>query len=134
MAVAYEDLLGKPYALHSVDCSTVAETVLRRLGQDPPPTSPWRIPASKGQQGEFEAYLEEAASRWTSLGTDIRKATEPGDIVLTGSEAARGMFVLVDGTAGLFLTAQPRQGVVAVGRSHLLRLSRQILGIYRLAP
>ncbi len=134
MAVQYEDLLGTPYRLHAVDCSTVAETVLERLGCTPPPTAPWRIPASSGQQGEFEAYLEGAASRWVSLGQDVRKANQDGDIILTGDTATRGMFVAVDGPGGLYLTAQPRQGIVAVGRAQVMRLSRTVLGVYRLKP
>jgi hypothetical protein len=132
MAVLYEDLLGKPYRLHAVDCSTVAETVLARLGLHAPPTSPWRVPCSSGEQGEFEAYLGGAASRWEVLGRDVRAATQDGDIILTGAGVSRGMFVTVDSLAGLFLTAQTRQGVVAVGRSHLMRMSRSVLGVYRL--
>lgn len=131
------DLLGVPYLLHGrlprgLDCSTLAEEVLSRLGKTPPVTSPFRVPNSSGQLGEFEEYLGAQAEQLERIGDDVRKATEPGDLVLSASRqlrAGRGMWVLAE--PGLFLTAQPRPGVVAHSIDTILRARPRILGVYR---
>lgn len=136
----YLDLLGVPYLLHGrlprgLDCSTLAEEVLTRLGMTPPVTSPFRVPNCSGELGEFEEYLVAQAEQLEPLGTDLRRATKPGDLVLTaprGVAAGRGMWVLAE--PGLFLTAQPRVGVVAHGLETILRARPQILGVYRCCP
>jgi cell wall-associated NlpC family hydrolase len=136
----YLDLLGTPYLLHGrlprgLDCSTLAEEFLTRLGMTPPVTSPFRVPNSSGQLGEFEDYLVSQRAQMERLGDDVRRATEPGDLVLTSPRqvrAGRGMWVLAE--PGLFLTAQPRHGVVAHPVDTVLRARPKILGVYRCRP
>ena len=136
----YLDPLGVPYLLHGrlprgLDCSTLAEEVLTRLGMTPPVTSPFRVPNSSGQLGEFEDYLVAQAAQLEPLGKDLRRASEPGDMVLTAprmARAGRGMWVVAE--PGLFLTAQPRVGVVAHPLETILRARPQVLGIYRCRP
>lgn len=136
----YLDLLGVPYLLHGrlprgLDCSTLAEEVLTRLGKTPPVTSPFRVPNSSGQLGEFEEYLIAQADQMERLGDDVRTATEPGDVVLTSPRkirAGRGMWVVAE--PGLFLTAQPRVGVVAYPVDTILRARPHVLGVYRCRP
>jgi cell wall-associated NlpC family hydrolase len=132
----YLDLLSVPYKLHGrmprgLDCSTVCEEVLNRLGLSPPPTSPFRYPASAGELGEFEKYMMEASARMERLGRCISLATKPGDLVLTASHQNRGMYVYVGDN--LFLTAQPRVGVSAHSRSAIQRTKPKVLGVYRCA-
>lgn len=138
-ALAWDDLLGQPYALHGAgggyDCSTVAETVLRRLGSEPPPTSPFRIASSAGTQEEFEQYLAEGAAQYVKLGESIGHATREGDLLLVAhgvSLVGRGMYVLVNARTGTFLTASPSSGVVATSRAAITRLRQRVLGVYRL--
>ena len=137
MAFGWHDLLGTPWRLHGatprgLDCSTVAETILRRIGLSPPETSPYRIPGSKGEEGEIAAYLAGMDSFYTRLGDDISLATQTGDIVVVGEEGrshARGMLVLVEPDRGTFLTALESSGVVAVRRWAITK--NPILGVYR---
>lgn len=140
MALEYEDLLGQPYKLHGrlpegLDCSTLWEEVQRRLGADPPATNPYRLLASSGEQGEFEDYLEEMASRFQALGTRLEDARHAGDMILTtgGScGAGRGLLTLADPALGLFLSCYPRGGVVALTRDKVARAyASSILGVYR---
>jgi cell wall-associated NlpC family hydrolase len=136
----YLDLLGVPYLLHGrlpkgLDCSTLAEEVLTRLGKTPPVTSPFRVPNSSGQHGEFESYLVAQAARMDRLGENLRQANQPGDLVLTSARlgrGGRGMWVVAE--PGLFLTAQPRAGVVAHTSDTILRARPKILGVYRCLP
>jgi len=137
MALAYLDLVGVPYHLHGrlphgLDCSTVLEEVLSRLGIDPLHTSPFRYPNSSGELGEFEGYLSEIQSRLKPMGTNLALATQPGDAVLVSGQAcsaSRGMYTLVE--PGLFLTSHPRSGVTLVPVEVVRRLRQPILGVYR---
>ncbi len=133
----YHDLLGVPYKLHGrlptgLDCSTLAEEVLTRLGMSPPSTSPFRIPNSSGALEEFEAYLEAQAQSIQRLGDTLSLATQPGDLILTSGAAARGMWVVAE--PGCFLTAQPRVGVRAADAATVIRSRPSILGVYRCIP
>jgi|GEM_PF-2525272 len=140
MVVEYEDLLGVPYKLHGVlpeglDCSTLWEEIQRRMGNTPPPTSPFRCAASSGEFGEFENYLVETASRFECLGYSVGKATRCGDFVLLKGGACgvgRGLITLVDPSSGLFLSSLPRTGVTALTRDKVLRAwGRDVLAAYR---
>ena len=132
----FDDLIGRPYRLHGadeqgMDCSTVAETVLRRLGYDPPPLGPFRIPGSAGAQGEIRDYLRDHSYEW--LGRALSDARKEGDLVLVepARGLGRGLFALADARTGTFLTADRQHGVVAVTRAALYRLPQRVLGVYR---
>ncbi len=138
MSVEWEDLLGKPYQLHGgsgYDCSTVAEEVMTRLGLEPPPTSPFRVPCSSGEQAEFEAYLRQGADRYRRIGDTLRAATKEGDLVLVAhgdGQVGRGLYTLVSAANGTFLSASPGSGVFAASRATIARLDQRVLGVYRL--
>ena len=135
--VAWEDLLGTPWVLHGtdergLDCSTVSEEILRRLGHEPPPSSPYRLEGSRGEAGEMASYLAYMGDFFERLGDDVRLATRAGDIVVVREgdcPTARGMFVLVDPDRGTFLTALDGPGVIATRRWALTR--HKIVGVYR---
>ena len=137
MALSYVDMIGVPYLLHGVlpsglDCSTTCEEVLRRLGLQAPPTSAFRYPASSGELGEFEKYMNRARSKVTRVGTHLGAATRVGDLLLVSDPAGvgqRGMYVLVE--QDLFLTSHPRTGVTPTTRQAIMRLRPTILGVYR---
>tara|TARA_R100001530_G_C4214713_1_gene128381 strand:+ start:191 stop:571 length:381 start_codon:yes stop_codon:yes gene_type:complete len=116
-----------------MDCSTVAEEVLRRAGTPPPATSPFRFKGSRGSLGEFEEYLGEQEEAWERIGGSPLDATKIGDLVLVAEgKASRGLFVLVAPQTGTFLTSLRRTGVISVSRSTVLRSASRVLGVYRL--
>lgn len=134
MPFAWHDLLGTPWMLHGrtkdgMDCSTVAEEVLSRLGYDPPASNPYRLEGSAGEQGEIGAYLGLLEAAYTRLGSEASLATERGDLVLCADEGglARHLYILVEPARGTFLTASHDHGVIAVRRFML----RQVAGVYR---
>lgn len=133
----FSDLLGRPWALHGedssgMDCSTVSEAVLRRLGFDPPSLSPFRVNGSEGHLEEFERYLACNAGAFSRVGRRLCDARQQGDLLLTTPPGGgRGLFVAVDVPGGLFLTATKAHGVQAVSRSVLYRLPQNIVGVYR---
>ena len=133
--VAWTDLLGRPWRLHGtgpegMDCSTVAEEVLRRLGGDPPPASPYRLQYAKGQENAAQAFLGDFSSHYEEVGTDLSAATQEGDLVLANDRRGhpRALFVLVSAERGTFLTADHNSGVVATRRYTI----RDVAGVYRL--
>jgi cell wall-associated NlpC family hydrolase len=135
MSFCWHDLLGVPWRLHGrsksgMDCSTVAEEILARLGHSPPPTSPYRCESSAGDQGEMFSYLDYLKSSYELLGQSSSCATERGDLVLCGDERgiARHLFVLVEPSRGTFLTASHDRGVIAVRRYML----SNVRGVYRI--
>jgi len=134
----WADLLGRPWVLHGdsaegMDCSTVAEEVLRRAGTPPPATSPFRFKGSRGSLGEFEEYLSEQEGAWERVGDNPMAATQVGDLVMVAEgKASRGLFVLVAPQTGTFLTSLRRTGVISVNRSTVLRSASRVLGVYRL--
>lgn len=134
MSVAWHDLLGTPWKLHGedrsgMDCSTVAEEILRRTGTSPPATSPFRSATSAGDEGEMASYFSYLEGGFEKLGDDLRCATRAGDLVLGEDEngLARHLFVLVEPARGTFLTASHNRGVVAVRRFAI----RRVAGVYR---
>ena len=134
VGVRWMDLLGSPYKLHGTgedgyDCSSLAEVIVRRTGQDVPPTSPFRIPDSQGTAGEVEAYFDAMDKAYTKVGVKIHMAKYAGDLVLCSDEhgVPRGLFVLVEPNRGTFLTAHPTAGVVSMRRFAI----KNIVGIYR---
>lgn len=129
----WQDLLGRPFRLHGcgkegMDCSTVAEEILRRLGKTPPSTSPFRGRSHSGQ--EMEGYFETMSSSYEKIGQDSTKATQNGDVVLSYNKAGdpTAMFVLVDQNKGTFLTSEHGSGVRATRRF----LLGEVYGVYRL--
>ena len=121
MSVEWKDLLGRPFKLHGssqsgMDCSTVAETILTRLGKAAPPTSPYRSVVHSGS--EMGTYFNHMGDCYDLVGVDPRTATEVGDIVLArNSEGlATMMYVLVDADSGTFLTAEHQGGVRSTRR------------------
>jgi hypothetical protein len=121
MTLEWHDLLGIPFKLHGndsegMDCSTVAETVLKRLGKNAPPTSPYRSVAHSG--AEMGSYFTQMGDAYSLVGVDTRTATELGDVVLARNPEGMPtmMFVLVDVSSGTFLTAEHQGGVRATRR------------------
>ncbi len=131
--VDFSDLLGKPYALHAMDCSTIAEEINRRAGRQVPPTSFFRQPGSQGEAHEVETYLGDGG--WTRAGDQFQDAKQVGDLVLVdpdGNGLARGLWTLVDCRSGTFLTAAPAHGVVAMTRSAAAGFAHKVFGVYRI--
>ena len=85
----WHDLLGTPWRLHEsrpgvgggMDCSTLAETVLRRLGGEPPSTNPFRQRESEGVRNEMGSYFAYLDAAYERLGDSISCATRRGDLV-----------------------------------------------------
>ena len=138
MEGTWHDLLGTPCELHGkrvgpeggLDCSTLAEVVLERLGKKPPATSPYRLASSAGEldeMGSYFAYLEQA---YEKLGETVACATERGDLVLARCEEgiARHLYVCVEPERGTFLTTTHNVGVVAL-RGYAIK---RVAGVYRL--
>lgn len=131
----WTDLLGRPWRLHGktaagMDCSTVAEEILYRLGKNPPPTSPFRLPDTPGTEGEMASYFEMMEESYERIGDDIMDATRAGDVVLAADESgvARHMYVLVNPDRGTLMTATHNGGVIALRRF----VVRNVVGVYRL--
>lgn len=127
------DLLGRPFVLHGtdargMDCSTVAEEVMARLGKAPPPTNPFR--ADPQGRRDIEETLASVHQAYEHLGSDISRATRLGDLVLTTDQTgcATCLFILVNEINGTFLTAEEHKGVRAARRSNLSKVA----GVYRL--
>ena len=137
-ALVWHDLLGTPWVLHGerpghdggMDCTTVTEAVLRRLGGQPPPSSPWRVLGSPGTQDEMATYLSMLDEAYERVGSTVASATRAGDIVLGADKAgaARHMYVLVSPERGTFLTSTHNRGVVACRGLAI----RSVVGVYRL--
>lgn len=134
MVVRWMDLLGNPYKLHGTgedgyDCSSLAEEIVRRTGHEVPPTSPYRIPGSRGAQGEIESYFDAMDKAYEKIGVKIQMAKKVGDVVLSADENGlfRGLYVLVEPNRGTFLTAHETAGVVSMRRFAI----KNIVGIYR---
>lgn len=125
------DLLGTPFKLHGtgsdgLDCSTVAEEVLRRLGHEPPPTSPFRRrPTSRS----IDAYFGAMDDSYSLVGRSTGDAKALGDVVLASDEKGRPskLFILVE-EGGTFLTAEHVGGV----RSCARRQIENVVGVYRI--
>ena len=135
MEVAWHDLLGIPWRLHGkdrsgMDCSTIAEEVLRRLGHTPPETSAYRQKESAGTNNEMVNYFKILAESYDKIGTDLSDAKQVGDLVLAedNNGVARHLFVRVEAKRSTFLTATHNSGVVAV-RPYLIK---NIGGVYRI--
>jgi|TARA_R110000824_G_scaffold379777_2_gene571898 hypothetical protein len=125
------DLLGTPFKLHGtgpdgLDCSTVAEEVLRRLGHEPPPTSPFR---RRPTARSIDAYFGAMDDSYSLVGRATGDARALGDVVLANDEKGRPskLFVLVE-EGGTFLTADHISGV----RSCARRQIENVVGVYRL--
>ena len=134
MVFRWLDLLGAPYKLHGdgeegFDCSSLAEEIVRRTGREVPPTSPYRIPGSRGAQGEVESYFEAMDKAYEKIGVRIHMAKQVGDLVLSADERGlfRGLYVLVEPNRGTFLTAHETAGVVSMRRFAI----KNIVEIYR---
>ncbi len=135
MAVLWHDLLGIPWKLHGrdrsgMDCSTIAETILIRLGHTPPATSPFRVQESAGARDEMMNYFEDLTSSYSRIGSELSDAKSVGDIVLAKDSTgiARHMYVLVEPKRSTFLTATHNKGVAAV-RPYMIT---QVCGVYRI--
>ena len=86
----WKDLLGTPFVRHGtgesgLDCTTVAEEVLVRLGKTPPPTSAFRF--SQSHSEEVTDYFDAMTRSYDKLGEDARDATREGDIVVCQDDA-----------------------------------------------
>ena len=134
MALKWMDLLGNPYKLHGTgtdgyDCSSLAEEIVRRTGRKVPPTSPYRIPGSRGAKGEIESYFGAMEKAYDKVGIKIHMAKQVGDLVLSADEKGlfRGLYVLVEPNRGTFITAHETAGVVSMRRFAI----KNIVGIYR---
>jgi cell wall-associated NlpC family hydrolase len=133
--VLWHDLLGVPWRLHGtsssgMDCSTVAEEVLRRAGKAPPPSSPYRLADSAGDHSEIATFLSLMDGGFERLGDQAQDATVVGDLVLARDEngIGRHLYILVEPDRGTFLTATHNHGVLAVRRFTI----NDVLGVYRL--
>jgi len=128
----WQDLLGTPFVRHGtgssgLDCTTVAEEVLSRLGKTPPPTSAFRF--AKSHSDEVTDYFGAMTVAYEKLGEDARDATEEGDIVVTLDSVGlpRALFVMVDAEKGTFLTSTHHSGVRALRRSNL----KNVVSVHR---
>jgi cell wall-associated NlpC family hydrolase len=134
----WHDLLGTPWRLHEsrpgvgggMDCSTLAETVLRRLGGEPPSTNPFRQRESEGVRNEMGSYFAYLDAAYERLGDSISCATRRGDLVLARDEEglARHLYVCVEPDRSTFLTTTHNIGVVALRGFAIQRIA----GVYRL--
>ena len=131
----WADLLGVPWELHGktsrgMDCSTLAEEVLCRLGKTPPPTSPFRLPDTPGTENEMGSYFEMMEEAYELVGEDAAAATRAGDLVLAADRRgiARHLYVMVNPDRGTLITVAHRNGVIAVRRFTI----RDVVGVYRL--
>ena len=129
----WKDLLGTPFVRHGtgamgLDCTTVAEEVLVRLGKTPPPTSAFRFAQSHSK--EVTDYFYAMGVSYSKLGEDARDATREGDIVvcLDDAKLPRALFVMVDARMGTFLTSTHNHGVRALRRSNL----KNVVSVHRL--
>jgi len=129
----WKDLLGTPFVRHGtgesgLDCTTVAEEVLVRLGKTPPPTSAFRF--SQSHSEEVTDYFDAMTQSYDKLGEDARDATREGDVVICQDDAGlpRAMFVMVDANRGTFLTSTHDHGVRALRRSNL----KNVVSVHRL--
>mgnify|MGYP003628715816 FL=1 len=150
MAPEWHDLLGLKWKRHGtdrggMDCSTVAEEVLRRMGAELPETSPHRARilgggralsqgrgafashAGETELGSFLAYMDSGFER---IGVDVKSATRVGDIVIgaDGEGAGKHMYIRVEEHRSVFLTASHVHGVIAVRGFSILNP----IGVYRL--
>ena len=126
------DLLGTPFKRHGtgkdgLDCTTVAEEILRRLGKTPPPTTPHRF--ARKTSREIGDYFAAMADSYALVGRGIRDAKALGDVVLSKDKKGRpiSLFVLVE-EGGTFLTSDHICGV----RSCARRQIENVVGVYRL--
>ncbi len=129
----WEDLLGTPFKRHGtgpdgLDCTTVAEEVLRRLGKTPPPTTPHRF--ARKTSREIGDYFAAMAGAYEKLGESPTVATREGDVVISNDEKGRPirLFVMVDERQGTFLTADHVGGIRSCRRAQL----GEVVGVYRL--
>tara|TARA_Y100000310_G_scaffold336739_1_gene422111 strand:- start:20122 stop:20565 length:444 start_codon:yes stop_codon:yes gene_type:complete len=139
MGLTWHDLLGVPWKLHGsdragMDCSTVAEEVLRRSGAVPPATNPFRQVGSAGRRGEMASYFGLLEESFEKLGEDVSRATRAGDLVLAKDDdgVARHLYVLVEPSRGTFLTSSHRHGVIAVRRFAIAAFAERVAGVYRI--
>jgi hypothetical protein len=111
-----------------LDCTTVAEEVLVRLGKTPPPTSAFRFAQSHSR--EVTDYFDAMTLAYDKLGEDARDATREGDIVVCLDDGGlpRALFVMVDAKMGTFLTSTHNHGVRALRRSNL----KNVASVHRL--
>jgi len=116
----WRDLLGRPFRQHGtdergMDCTTVAEEILRRLGMKPPASNPFRGSAVVGT--EIDDYFG-SLDAYQLIGRDHRAAKKNGDVVLAKDKMGipSAMYVLVDDERGTFLTAEHAGGVRAARR------------------
>jgi len=142
--VMWHDLLSIPWKLHGtdrsgMDCSTLAEEVLRRTGATPPESSPYRAANRAGEEGEIESFLSSLEAGFDRIGSVVSDATKTGDLVLACDEhgMARHLYVLVEPSRGTFLTATHTQGVRSMRRGQIATMNRfmthSISGVYRIA-
>jgi len=148
----WRDLLGRPFKVHGfgadgMDCTTVAEEILSRLGKSPPATSPFRgprehfaaerdadlygtRPVDRVTGRDLRGYIASIEDSYDRIGTSCKDAKKEGDVVLAKDGMGRPaiMYVLVDERKGLFLTAE-HQGGVRATRRYLLG---EVAGVYRL--
>ena len=134
MAVKWLDLLGSPYRLHGsgsngFDCSSLAETIVRRTGRRVPQTSPFRAMTSDNPASDIQSYFDAMEEAYEKVGLKIHMAKMVGDLVLCADDKGvpRSLYVLVEPNRGTFLTAHERAGVVSVRRFAI----KNIIGVYR---
>jgi len=134
-ALEWHDLLGIPWKLHGtspagMDCSTVAEEVWRRLGHDPPASSPFRADTSAGHCDEMATYLGQMEERFERIGSERGSARRVGDIVLVADDGGMGrhLYTRISERSDVFLTTSTKSGVIAV-RGYVIK---NVLGVYRI--
>ena len=134
MAIKWLDLLGSPYRLHGTgsdgfDCSSLAETIVRRTGREVPQTSPFRAMTSDNPASDIQSYFDAMENAYDKVGVKIHMAKVVGDLVLCADDTGvpRSLYVLVEPNRGTFLTAHERAGVVSVRRFAI----KNIIGVYR---
>ena len=134
MAIKWLDLLVSPYRLHGTgsygfDCSSLAETIVRRTGREVPQTSPFRAMTSENPASDIQSYFDAMENAYDKVGVKIHMAKVVGDLVLCADDTGvpRSLYVLVEPNRGTFLTAHERAGVVSVRRFAI----KNIIGVYR---
>jgi hypothetical protein len=128
----WEDLLNVPWkqwgrTMTGADCAGVAELVNIKLGllRSGELAFPRYTPTAAGLG--FDEFMLAHVQRFEELGTELRFATQLGDVVVTdpsGNGMSAHLFTLVDLSPRTFLTALSKRGVRPVDAATVRNVQR----------